>query len=337
MDPYKTLGISKNASTKEIKDSYRKLALEKHPDKPGGSTEEFQQISEAYEILSDPQKKRNFDNPFQNNIGDFVNMNMFSSTFTNIFNANCGINKTQRTPDKRQDINLSLEEMYNGKTCKFAVTRNVKCNECDGNGGTDTFFNKCIICGGRGFRNIYSGNSARTVQCMKCDSEGRSIGFNKPCKRCSTKGIIKERTVVEAVFPKGCPNGFKIKMEGLGDYKPGKEPGDIIVVSKQKDHKIFTRHGKNLKCNINLTFLESVCGFNKKIKHLDGREIEFCKKDVTLKGDTFKISGEGMIKGSGFLEIEFNIIRPSKFSESDCSKLKEIIEGIGNTEKDEKD
>ena len=327
MDPYKALGIDKNASTKEIKDSYRKLALEKHPDKPGGSKEEFQKISEAYEILSDPQKKRKFDNPFQNNIGDFVHMNMF----THIFNVNREIN--QRTPDKRHEINLSLEDMYNGKTCKFAITRNVKCNECNGNGGTDTFFNKCIVCGGRGFRNIYNGHSVRSVQCMKCDSEGRSIGFNNPCKKCSTKGITKERVIVEAVFPKGCPNGFNIKMEGLSDYKPGHETGDIIVVSKQKDHKIFTRQGKNLKCNINLTFLESVCGFNKKIKHLDGREIEFCKKDVTLKGDTFKISGEGMIKGFGFLEIEFNITRPSKFSDIDCSKLKDILGGKDN-EKD---
>ena len=331
MDPYKALGIDKNASAKEIKDSYRKLALEKHPDKPGGSKEEFQKISEAYEILSDPQKKRKFDNPSRNNIGDFVDMNMFSSTFTQFFNVNREINK--RTLDKKHEINLSLEDMYNGKTCKFAITRNAKCNECDGKGGTETFFKKCIVCGGRGFRNIYSGNSARSVQCMQCDSEGRSIGFNNPCKKCSTKGITKERIIVEAVFPKGCPNGFSIKMEGLSDYKQGHEIGDIIVVSKQKNHNFFTRQGKNLKCNINLTFLESVCGFNKKIKHLDGREIEFSKKDVTLKGDTFKISGEGMIQGFGFLEIEFNITRPSQFSEIDCSKLKEIL-GDKDNEKD---
>ena len=170
-DRYKTLGVAKNASTKEIKDSYRKLALEKHPDKPGGSKEEFQKISEAYEILSDPQKKRKFDNPFQNNIGDFVHMNMF----THIFNVNREIN--QRTPDKRHEINLSLEDMYNGKTCKFAITRNAKCNECDGKGGTKTFFRKCIVCGGRGFRNIYNGNSVRSVQCMQCDSEGRSLSL----------------------------------------------------------------------------------------------------------------------------------------------------------------
>ena len=173
MDPYKTLGLSNNASTKDIKDAYRKLALEKHPDKAGGSTEEFQKISEAYEMLSDPQKKRRFDNPTKINMGNFVNVNdMFSSTFTNFFNANCEINRTQRTPDKRHEINLSLEDMYNGKTCKFAVTGNVKCNECDGRGGKETFFKPCISCGGRGIRNVYSGRSARTVQCMQCDSEG---------------------------------------------------------------------------------------------------------------------------------------------------------------------
>ena len=332
MDPYKILGLNKKATAKEIKDSYRKLALEKHPDKVGGSKEEFQKISEAYEILSDPQSKQKFDNGgnHQGHKIDFSQFrtasDIFGSGFSTLFTTNREP-VVKRTPDKKHEIKLSLEDMYNGKTSKFAITRSVKCNSCEGNGGTEKSQKPCVSCGGRGFRNMYSGRGIKTIQCMQCDSQGTSNVFGKPCKKCTTSGHVKERVVVEAIFPKGCPNGFKIVKEGMSDYKEGRETGDIVIIAKQKEHEFFKRIGRNLICTIELTFSESICGFKKTITHLDNRPIEISSKDVTMNGDKIKIPGEGMIKGSsGLLEINIIVQRPTKLSCEDIEGIKKILE-----------
>jgi len=338
MDPYRVLGLDKKASSREIKDAYRKLALENHPDK-GGESGKFQKISDAYEILSDPQKKCQLDNPhppkvdfrsFGVNFSGGGHAEPFGSFFrgmnTNVMNTNKQREKIKRTPDKRHEISLSLEEMYNGKTSKFAITRNVKCSSCEGEGGSGKFLKGCISCGGRGFRNVHSGRGVRTDQCMQCDSEGKRVAFTKACEKCETRGNTKERIVVDAIFPPGCPVGYKIVKKEMSDYKHGKQTGDIIIVSKQKEHPFFTRHGKNLKCSIELTFCESVVGFSKTIKHLDGRAIDIKCDEVVMNGQKIVIEKEGMIKNHGSIEVELKIKKPKKLSENSIIEIKKILE-----------
>ena len=330
-DPYKILGVNKKSSLKEIKDAYKKLALEKHPDKPGGSKDEFQKISEAYETLSDPQKKEDIDNPrypFHNN---FMNFNFSDHGGGGVpvnFFFNRGETKSSvptRGPDKKHEISLSLEDMYTGKTSKFAITRNAKCTKCEGEGGYGKFEKRCIACGGRGFRNIHSGRGVRTVQCMQCDANGTATSFNKICQHCKM-GIIKEREIVDAVFPCGISAGFKIVKKGLGDYKKGIEAGDIIIVAKQKPHAFYTRTGKNLKCIVELTFCESIIGFKKKIKHLDDREVEIKCDDIIMNNQKIRIENEGMLKNNSYMEVEFKIQNPGKLSEDGVKKIKNILE-----------
>lgn len=348
MDPYKVLGVNKKSSEKEIKTAYRKLALEKHPDKPGGNAEDFQKVSEAYEILSDPSKKHQNDN--KNNFNPFSPFStngmprgmprgmpmpkgmyrgppgsveqMFSSVFN--FPTKTPVN-SNKSPDIRHEVMLSLEDMYSGKISKLAISRSIECTECKGEGGTGKYEKTCISCAGRGVRVIHNGNSVKTIRCLQCDNKGTKTAFEEVCPTCSSKGVKKDRVVVEAKFLPGSITGTKVVLKEMSDYQKNKSKGDIIVVAKQKKHPFFTRGGKNLKCAIEISLGESLYGFEKTIMHLDKRDVDVCSKGVVMNKDILKIPGEGIPRGCGHLEIEVNIKNTGVLPISTRDKLREIL------------
>lgn len=337
--PYEILGVNKNASIDDIKKAYRKLALKHHPDK-GGSSEKFQEISDAHEILTDPEKKAEYERKVNGiDMRDFMrhgpgpmNMNMnnhgpMNGFFTNInvhFKTNNNIKKKQPT-DLKQDITLSLEEMYTGKTRKLAISRSKPCDKCNGNGGDGRREDKCMGCNGKGLRNIHRGSTIIKTQCMQCDGDGKNVVFDKICSTCRGTRVLKERSVVEVKFPPGCGIGSKTILKGQGNCTNGKDQGDVIITARQKVHPKFKRDGKNLKCNFDITLYESLCGIDKDFVHLDGHLVKVKTTEITKQGFNINIPGEGIPRGEGFLELIVNVIYPKSFSDDEKYILKRLF------------
>lgn len=342
---YATLGIDKTASVDNIKKAYRKLALINHPDK-GGDPKKFQEISQAYEILSDPEKKRAYDNPMRGFMGGSGGVAMRSGGFpgmpgvhhsgmgmsvnaNDLFSAVFGATRPEvrRAPDLKHTVSLSLKDMYLGKTCKFAISRDIMCELCKGEGGSGKHDVRCNGCAGRGVRHIHKGNTVTRTTCIRCKGEGSIPGFEKVCKGCTSRGSVKDRTVVEAVFPPGCAQGHKVIIEGMSDYVMGKEPGDVVVSSLQKEHPVFKRNGKNLRANIVISLGESLCGFKREITHLDGRIIHFETEEgaVTPQGHRMTIVGEGIPRNFGSLEVTVSIDYPTKIPEAFRMRLHDLL------------
>lgn len=339
--PYEILGVDKNANEDDIKKAYRKLALKHHPDK-GGSSEKFQEISDAHEILTDPEKKAEYERKVNGiSMKDFMNhgprgpMNyghmshgpQMNSFFTNI-NVNFSKpNVTKKQPtDLKQDITLSLEEMYTGKTRKLAISRSKACDKCKGDGGAGRREEKCMGCNGKGLRNIHRGSTIIKTQCMQCDGNGKKVAFDKICPSCRGTRTVKERSVVEVKFAPGCAIGSRTILKGQGNCTNGKDQGDVIITARQKIHHKFKRTAKNLKCNLDITLYESLCGFNKDFVHLDGHVVKVKSTDITKQGFNIKIPGEGIPRGEGVLDLVVNIVYPKSFSDDEKATLKNLFE-----------
>lgn len=337
-DHYTALGIPKSANEDEIKKAYRNLAREVHPDRPGGNAEEFKKISEAYEVLSDPKTKSDYDNPLASmfmNFSSFPNVNPSEpSFFANLFE---GMQATQNhTPKKTKNANmvhkvtLTLEDLYAGKNCKFAISRKETCKDCDGQGGWGKKEVECIGCNGKGVRVSQRGyNSVSRSACIKCRGKKTSVMFEKVCRSCNTIGITPQRVVVEAKFEPGSLPGDRVVLKGMGDCTGGIPPGDVIVTAAEKSHTIFKRRMNTLRCSINITLTQSLCGFSETITHLDGRSLEI-KSDpnkITPHGHKFVVKGEGIPRGKGCLEVTTNVIFPKAVVPKQlAARLEECLE-----------
>ena len=344
VDHYKILGVSKTSSADDIKKAYRKLALTNHPDK-GGDAEKFQEISHSYDILSDPVKKSTYDNRgkginFARGMGG-MEFSVFPGGFphhpggggggmgdllSSIFKSTRPA--TNRTSDIKHTMSLSLEDMYMGKTCKLAISRSIRCEACKGEGGSGKHDIKCTGCAGRGMRHVHKGNTVMKSTCMRCKGQGNTQGFEKVCGSCTSKGSIKNRNVIEAKFPPGCGQGFNVVLEGMSDYSLGKEIGDVIISAVQKEHGTFKRAGRNLKCNINISLKESLCGIKRSIKHLDGRMIMVNSEGITPNNHIFHIQGEGIPRGNGTHEVTAIVAYPEKIKEEHKKKLSCLLDEI---------
>lgn len=331
---YKVLGISKNASESEIKKAYKKLALKYHPDKNSGDDTQFKKINEAYEILSDQEKKQMYDQfgeeylkpDFQNNQHHFNPNDIFEQFFkpqqrTNFSHHNKG-------KDLIHNIELSLEEIYIGITKKMAINRDIICSECKGIGCKDkNKIQKCSDCNGQGIKTIERQLQPGMVQqirtkCTKCNGQGNIITNENKCTKCNGNKTIKDRQIKEIVIHKGIENGETIIFSGQADEVPGKLPGDIIFIIKEKKHPIFKRKGTHLLMKQEIGLNEALCGFKFKIKHLDGRYIyiESNSNDIINPNDFKAVPNLGMPNkkndGYGHLAILFKVKFPDELSKT---------------------
>lgn len=349
-DHYKTLGVTKNASQTEIKKAYRKLALKHHPDK-GGNPDDFKKITDAYDVLSDDIKRKQYDNPMQGfqNFQGFEGFQGFMfpgfstrvrprngeavpDAFAHIFHSNSRAPKESsepspprgKTPDITHTVDLSLEDMYSGKTCKFGVSRKVCCKICNGKGGWGEKNDDCIGCDGKGTRMTMNSNFVSRKICMQCHGNKKKKSFTKVCQNCKSLGVTKERVIKEVVFPPGVCSGHKIVMSGMSDELPGHDSGDIVVVAKEKNHKIYDRKKQDLYCDIKVNLRQCLIGFTVEIFHLDGRKIELVRQGVTPPGHVLKVEKEGIPKGCGNLFVTVNVTFPEKLPE-------EFIDHVNST------
>jgi DnaJ family protein A protein 2 len=307
---YATLGVSNSADVAEIKRAYRKLSLATHPDKTkSDSGEEFAKISEAYHVLSDPEKRREYDNP------PLIDVDLFADLFRGRqWKTNTNINHPSPVAPSHSvhRVKFSLEDFYAGKTCKIAISRKVRCRGCQGEGGKSRREVSCLGCGGRGVRVSGRGGGYGTVSmqtCIQCRGVGTRVAFEETCSVCTSMGVVRERAVVEAKFEPGAHPGDRVILKEMGDYEPGRPVGDVIVVVIGKSHPTFERNKDILRCRINISLKQSLCGFSLNVTHLDGREIEIhsASEVVTPPGHKFVVPGEGIPRGHGHLEITVGV------------------------------
>jgi DnaJ family protein A protein 2 len=333
---YKELGVQKSATDSEIKKAYRKLAVKHHPDK-GGDVEKFKTISSAYEVLSDPEKKKTYDQFGKEGLeeggggGGGGGDDMFNMFFG-------GGRGGRRGPTKGEDIvhtiKVSLEDLYNGKTAKLAINRDRLCGECKGSGGKDGAEERqCHDCNGRGvkiqLRQVGPGMVQQMqMACPTCKKTGMVLEESSKCTSCRGRKVSKERKVLEVYVEKGMRHGEKIKFSGDADEAPGTVPGDVVFTLQEREHETFKRKGADLVTTLEISLSEALCGLTRTVTHLDGRtlKIETPPGQVVKPESVKMIQGEGMPHlGSPFtkgrLFVHFRVNFPSSLPSASIKAL----------------
>jgi len=306
---YDLLEVTPNASDADLKKAYRKKALRLHPDK-GGDPELFKEVTHAYEVLSDPQKRDIYDTRGEAGLSEGPGMSgmdaqdLFSSLFGGGGGFFGGGGPRQRGPKKTKDlvhrINVSLEDLYKGKTTKLALTRHVICSKCHGKGGKDGAVRKCTGCGGSGMKTTIRqlGPMIQQFQqaCNDCDATGEVVNQKDRCKVCNGKKVVSEKKFLEIHIDKGMKGGQHITFSGESDQAPDCESGDVIIVVEEKPHDRFKRQENDLYTEVELDLLTALGGGHFAIKHLDDRAliVNLVPGEVIKHGDTKIIPNQGM-------------------------------------------
>lgn len=337
-DYYEVLGVSRNASDQEIKSAYRKLALQYHPDRNPGNKEAeetFKEAAEAYSILSDSQKRANYDRFGHAGVGTAAgggfsgfDPNVFAD-FSDILGDLFGFgdlfgsgrrsaSRVQRGADLRYDLDLSFEEAAFGTTTKIKVPRHETCLECNGSGaqkgsGPAT----CPTCHGYGQVRFQQGFFSITRTCGQCHGSGQVI--KNRCPVCHGDGRVVREKTLEIKIPAGVDDGSKLRISGEGDAGGrGGPAGDLYVVLNVQEHEFFERREHDLYCHIPISFPQAALGAQITVPTLDGGEERLTIPPGTQTASTFRIKGRGISKRGGSargdLFVTLDIVVPGKLT-----------------------
>ncbi len=360
-DCYEILGISKSATDDEIKKAYRKMAKQYHPDaNPGDKTAEnkFKEVNEAYSILSDPNKKANYDRFGYAGVDPSAGGGGFGGGFSggfsegsfdmgDIFDMFGGIfgggsrSSRANAPMQGDDVGLRLTVEFNEALfgCKKDVsfTRVEKCHECGGSGAAKgSSPQTCRKCSGRGTINVQKrtpfGMMQSTVQCDECGGKGKTIP--NPCKECKGNGTLRKSKTLEVNIPAGIDNGQRIALHGQGNCGINGGPnGDLIIQVIVKSHEFFKRDGFNLRLELPITFADAALGAKITIPTPDG-EGELAIPEGTQSGTTFSVRGKGVPKlngkGRGDLLVTVVIETPKGLSRKQKELLSEFSRSMND-------
>ncbi|GAA6028268.1 hypothetical protein JCM8097_006948 [Rhodosporidiobolus ruineniae] len=347
---YDTLGVSPSASDNEIKKAYRKKALALHPDKNPGNEEaanQFKDCSHAYEILSDPEKRRVYDQYGEEGLsggggmGGMDPQDLFSQLFGGGggFFGGGGRGGRPQGPRKGKDlvhrIKVSLEDLYKGKTSKLALQKHVLCGKCKGKGGKEGAVKTCQSCKGQGVKIVLRqlGPMVQQIQqpCGDCNGEGEIINAKDRCKDCNGKKIVNERKVLEVHIDRGMKEGQTITFNGEADQAPGVEPGDVVIVIEEKPHDVFKRKGDDLFADVEIDLLTALAGGAFSIPHLDDRAllVKIHPGEVIKPGSVKVIPEQGMPSHRhhelGDLIVQLNVKFPDSLDPSALAPLESIL------------
>ncbi|XVE79151.1 hypothetical protein DITRI_Ditri14bG0035000 [Diplodiscus trichospermus] len=343
---YEILGVSKNASQDDLKKAYKKAAIKNHPDK-GGDPEKFKELAQAYEVLSDPEKREIYDQYGEDALKEGMGggaaahdpFDIFSSFFGGSpFGGGSSRGRRQRRgEDVVHPLKVSLEDLYLGTSKKLSLSRNVICSKCNGKGSKSGASMQCPGCQGSGMKVSIRHLGPSMIQqmqhpCNECKGTGETINDKDRCLQCKGEKVVPEKKVLEVIVEKGMQNGQKITFPGEADEAPDTVSGDIVFVLQQKDHPKFVRKGEDLFVEHTLSLTEALCGFQFVITHLDGRQLLIkSNPGEVVKPDSFKaINDEGMplyqrpfMKGK--LYIHFTVEFPDFLSPDQVKALEAIL------------
>ncbi|QLQ78952.1 hypothetical protein HG537_0B02990 [Torulaspora globosa] len=346
---YDLLGVSPSAGDSEIKKAYRKAALKYHPDKNPSeeAAEKFKEVSSAYEVLSDSQKREIYDQFGEEGLsgggagaGGFGGFGGFGDDIFSQFFGGAGSARQrgpQRGRDIKHEISVTLEELYKGRTAKLALNKQILCKSCNGRGGKEGAVRKCSGCSGTGYKFVtrQMGPMIQRFQteCDQCSGTGDIIDAKDRCKACHGKKVANERKILEVHVDPGMKDGQKIVFRGEADQAPDVIPGDVIFVVSEKPHKKFQRVGDDLVYEAEIDLLTAIAGGEFALEHVSGDwlKVAIVPGEVVAPGMRKVIEGKGMpiakYGGYGNLLVNFKIkFPPSHFTtEENLKKLEEIL------------
>ncbi|AWU77758.1 chaperone DnaJ [Pichia kudriavzevii] len=337
---YDILGVSPDATEQQLKKAYRLGALKYHPDKNPSpeAAEKFKEMTGAYEILSDPEKRELYDQYGEQGLGGgpggpggFGGMDA-GDIFSQFFGG--GSSRPQgprRGQDIKHALGVTLEELYKGKTAKLALNKTVLCKACDGKGGKNV--KKCTACNGTGTKFItrQMGPMIQRFQttCDQCNGTGDIMKEADRCKVCNGKKVTKERKILEVHVTPGMKAGQKVVFEGEGDQGPDIIPGDIVFIIEEKPHDLYERKGDDLIHQQKIDLLSALAGGEVAFKHVSGEWLKLTihPGEVIAPGATKVIKDKGMPiprhGGYGNLIVKFDVEFPKNNFASE-EKLKQL-------------
>lgn len=358
-DYYEVLGVSKGATAAEIKKAYRKMAVKYHPDKnPDDASAEakFKEAAEAYEVLSNPEKKSRYDqfgHAGMGGAGGFggggfggggMSMDDIFSQFGDIFGGAFGggggfggggrRTRVNRGSNLRVRVKLNLKEVANGVTKKLKVNKYVSCTKCSGSGAEDGKMQTCHTCGGRGqvtrVMNTPLGQMQTASTCPSCNGQGQTI-TNK-CTNCYGDGIVKGEEVIEVKIPAGVGNEMQLSVRGKGNAgAKGGVPGDLIVLVEEEEHPELKRDGDNLHYELYVSFLDAALGTSVEVPTIEGKA-RIKVEPGTQSGKLLRLRGKGLpdldYGRKGDILVHTNVWIPKKLSKDE----KKTLEALRNSE-----
>jgi molecular chaperone DnaJ len=347
-DYYAVLGVTRSSDAQEIKSAYKKLALQYHPDRnpenKDEATEKFKEISEAYSVLADPQKRAMYDryghagvsssagagawpdfsstifSDFEDIFGDLFN-------FGGVFGRSRGRRGAQRGADLRYDLEISFEEAAAGLDTKIKIPRWETCSSCGGRGhrqGSAPV--ACDTCGGRGQVRHQQGFFTLTQTCPQCQGMGQVI--RDACPACHGEGRVRRERVLSVKIPAGVEDEMRLRVSGEGEAgAQGGPPGDLFVVLRVREHSFFERKGKDIYCDIPISIAQAVLGSEIKIPTLQGEE-KLRIPEGTQSNASFRLRGKGLPsvdgRAQGDLYVQVHVVIPTHLTR-DQRRLVEML------------
>lgn len=351
-DYYEVLGVSRTASNEEIKDAYRKLAMQYHPDrnKAPDAEEKFKEISEAYAVLSDPDKRTQYDQlghagfdqrytredifrgaDFESVLRDLGVGFGFRDLFSFFFGEHDIGERVVRGQDLAYDLEITLEEAARGAEKEIEVPRTERCDVCGGTGSSPgTSPRICPKCQGTGeIRNMTRngfGMFVRVVPCTYCKGRGKII--DSPCPRCRGTGLARRERTITVNVPPGIDEGYQLRLQGEGETPSGGgPPGDLYVVIHVEPHRYFKRRGDDIMYNLTIGFPQAALGTEVSVPTLEGNT-SVKIREGTQPGEIVKLRGKGMPRfrgyGRGDLLVLVNVSVPEKLTQQQRVLLEEL-------------
>ncbi|NQX39858.1 molecular chaperone DnaJ [Pedobacter steynii] len=363
-DYYDVLGVSKSSSAEEIKKAYRKLAIKFHPDKnPNDKTAEdkFKEAAEAYEILSNPEKKQRYDHYGHAGVGGAsgngggyggggMNMEDIFSQFGDIFGGGGGSpfdsffggggqqsrgggRRVAKGTNLRIKVKLTLEEIANGTEKKIKVNKQISCKTCDGSGAKDrNSVSTCQTCGGSGavrrVTNTILGQMQTTATCPTCNGSGSQI--TSKCTSCHGEGIVRGEETITINIPAGVSDGMQLSMSGKGNAAPnGGIPGDLIILIEEVAHETLKREGNNVVYDLHVSIIDAALGYSAEVPTIDGKA-KIKIEPGTQSGKLLRLKGKGLPEINSYHRgdqiIHINIWTPKALSSEERSMLEKLRE-----------
>lgn len=350
-DYYEILGVPRNATPDEIKKAYRKLAIKYHPDKNPGdkqAEEKFKEAAEAYEVLSDPEKRARYDQFGHEGIGGSasggfsgagMDIDDIFAHFGDIFGDAFGFSsrgarssrgRTQKGTNLRIKVKVTLEEIARGVEKKIKVLKDVSCKSCSGSGAKGGGYTSCGMCGGSGVyikvQQTILGAMQTQTTCPVCHGSGRII--RDKCVECQGRGVVKEEETISIRIPPGVSHGMQLSLSGKGNAAPqGGIPGDLIVLIEEEEHPYFKREGQHLIYPLYISVPDAILGTQTEIPLLEGKA-KIKIEPGTQSGKVLRLRGKGLpdinSRNPGDLLVEVNVFIPKNISPEERKLIEKL-------------